>query len=109
MAPANGNYIPRMADVCPKGSEIKLVPAEWDLFDIAQFLRVNDCAAYCDNFKKHEIDGKALLALTKDQIFGITGFKVGPSLKIFDLVQQLKSKVNVGHDRLKLGHKKSIL
>lgn len=32
--------------------------------------------------------------------------KVGPSLKIYDLIQQLKNKVNPGQDRIRLGVKK---
>ncbi|KAJ8672737.1 hypothetical protein QAD02_003997 [Eretmocerus hayati] len=104
---ASGKYIPRLADGVQKNSESgELVPDEWNVFDVAQFLRVNDCATYCDNFSKRRIDGKSLLALTKDQIIDLTGFKVGPSLKIFDLIQQLKIKVNPAQERLKLGLKK---
>ncbi|KAK0077711.1 hypothetical protein PV325_003554 [Microctonus aethiopoides] len=104
---ASGKYIPRIADGWQKSSDCgDLVPIEWNVFDVAQFLRVNDCATYCDNFSKRKVDGKTLLALTKDQIIDLTGFKVGPSLKIFDLIQQLKIKVNPAQERLKLGLKK---
>ncbi|XP_046610673.1 polycomb protein Sfmbt [Neodiprion virginianus] len=104
---ANNKFIPRLADGLQKNSDFgDLVPAEWNVFDVAQFLRVNDCATYCDNFSKRKIDGNALLTLTKDQIIDLTGFKVGPSLKIFDLIQQLKIKVNPAQERLKLGLKK---
>ncbi|TGZ47018.1 Polycomb protein Sfmbt [Temnothorax longispinosus] len=100
-------YIPRLADGVQRGSESgDLVPSEWNVFDVAQFLRVNDCATYCDNFSKRKIDGKTLLTLTKDQIIDLTGIKLGPSLKIFDLIQQLKIKVNPAQERLKLGLKK---
>lgn len=104
---ASSKYIPRLADGIQKSSESgDLVPSEWNVFDVAQFLRVNDCATYCDNFSKRKIDGKTLLTLTKDQIIDLTGFKVGPSLKIYDLIQQLKIKVNPAQERLKLGLKK---
>ncbi|XP_043793799.1 polycomb protein Sfmbt-like isoform X1 [Apis laboriosa] len=104
---ASSKYIPRLADGVQKSSESgDLVPSEWNVFDVAQFLRVNDCATYCDNFSKRKIDGKTLLTLTKDQIIDLTGFKVGPSLKIYDLIQQLKIKVNPAQERLKLGLKK---
>ncbi|XP_043462591.1 polycomb protein Sfmbt-like isoform X1 [Leptopilina heterotoma] len=100
-------YIPRLADCLQKSSDAKgLVPSEWNIIDVAQFLRVNDCATYCDNFSKRKVDGKTLLNLTKDQIIDLTGFKVGPSLKIYDLIQQLKIKVNPAQERLKLGLKK---
>ncbi|KAF7998240.1 hypothetical protein HCN44_009638 [Aphidius gifuensis] len=103
----SGKYIPRIADGWQKNNDCgELIPNEWNVFDVAQFLRVNDCATYCDNFSKRKIDGKTLLTLTKDQIIDLTGFKVGPSLKIFDLIQQLKIKVNPAQERLKLGLKK---
>ena len=35
-----------------------------------------------------------LMNLSKEDILEFTGGKVGPSLKIFDLIQQLKIKVN---------------
>lgn len=38
------------------------------------------------------IDGKKMLNLTKGEIIHMTGNKVGPSLKIYDLIQQLKNK-----------------
>lgn len=47
------------------------------------------------NLIKHtfqNIDGKKLLNLTKGEIIQMTGNKVGPSLKIYDLIQQLKNK-----------------
>ncbi|KAG8035732.1 hypothetical protein G9C98_001388 [Cotesia typhae] len=103
----SGKYIPRIADGWQKSSDSgELVPVEWNVHDVAQFLHINDCAAYCDNFCKRKVDGKVFLTLTKDQIIDLTGFKVGPSLKIFDLIQQLKIKVNPAHERLKLGLKK---
>lgn len=30
----------------------ELNPNDWDVDDVAHFLKVNDCAAYCDNFAK---------------------------------------------------------
>ncbi|KAJ8927174.1 hypothetical protein NQ314_020450 [Rhamnusium bicolor] len=45
--------IPRLIDTtggsCETGG---LCPEEWNVFDVAQFLRVNDCANYCDSFSK---------------------------------------------------------
>nr|CAH7745505.1 unnamed protein product [Callosobruchus chinensis] len=87
--------IPRLIDNSGGSIETgELCPDVWNVFDVAQFLRVNDCASYCDSFSKKKIDGKALLMLSKEDILDLTGGKVGPSLKIFDLIQQLKIKVN---------------
>ena len=39
------------------------------------------------------IDGATLLTLSKEQIVSLTGMKVGPSLKIHDMIQALKQQV----------------
>lgn len=72
----------------------ELTPDIWNMFDVAQFLRVNDCTGHCDTFARNKIDGKRLLELTKDEIIEILGMKVGPALKIYDLIQQLKCKID---------------
>ncbi|XP_014222330.1 polycomb protein Sfmbt-like isoform X1 [Trichogramma pretiosum] len=103
----NGKYIPRIADGIPKNLETgELAPLEWSIFDVSQFLQVNDYSAYCDNFSNRKVDGKTLLNLTEAQVIEITGYKVGPSLKIFDLIQQIKNKLNPAQERSKLVHKK---
>ncbi|XP_063222708.1 polycomb protein Sfmbt isoform X2 [Bacillus rossius redtenbacheri] len=110
MPATSSKCIPRLVDstgYC--GEPGDLVPSEWNVFDVAQFLRVNDCAAYCDNFSKKKIDGNALLALTKDEIIDLVGMKVGPSVKIYDLIQQLKIKVNPAKERMKASFSKKIL
>lgn len=39
------------------------------------------------------MEGKRLLRLTKDEIVEMLSMKVGPALKIYDLIQQLKGKM----------------
>ena len=39
------------------------------------------------------------MTLTKEQIVNLTGMKVGPSLKIYDLIQQLKITVATQRQR----------
>ncbi|XP_967817.2 polycomb protein Sfmbt [Tribolium castaneum] len=93
--PTSTKLIPRLVDSTGTSSETgELCPDEWNIYDVAQFLRVNDCANYCDSFSKQKVDGKTLMNLSKEDILEYTGGKVGPSLKIFDLIQQLKIKVN---------------
>ncbi|XP_077301554.1 polycomb protein Sfmbt-like isoform X2 [Arctopsyche grandis] len=74
-------------------------PESWDTEDVAQFLTINDCAPYCMNFS--QITGKMMLELTKDEIIELLQMKVGPSLKIYDLIQQLKCKLKPVHARSK--------
>ncbi|XP_017781166.1 PREDICTED: polycomb protein Sfmbt isoform X2 [Nicrophorus vespilloides] len=107
---ASTKHIPRLVDSSGGSYESnELCPNEWNVFDVAQFLRVNDCANYCDNFSRQRVDGKMLLNLNKEDILNFTGGKVGPSLKIYDLVQQLKMKLNPLQSRHMKANIKKIL
>ncbi|KAK3878855.1 hypothetical protein Pcinc_016543 [Petrolisthes cinctipes] len=91
-------YIPRLIDGPIKDGS-KVQPKVWKPKDVAQFLKTNDCGAYCDNFVAQNIDGGRLLRLTQKEVMGLTGMKVGPSLKIHDLVQQLLALVSPAQAR----------
>ncbi|XP_026733149.1 polycomb protein Sfmbt-like [Trichoplusia ni] len=73
-------------------------PENWTTADVAKFLTVNDCQPYCVNFSN--ITGPMMLQLSKDEIIELLEMKVGPSLKIFDLIQQLKCKIKQPQCRL---------
>ncbi|KAF5304552.1 hypothetical protein FQA39_LY09603 [Lamprigera yunnana] len=106
----SAKVIPRLIDNTGGSCETSdICPEEWNVFDVAQFLRVNDCINYCDTFSKQKIDGKTLFALTKDNIVNFTGGKVGPSLKIYDLIQQLRLKVNLAQVRQTKANVKKVL
>ncbi|KAG0716010.1 Polycomb protein Sfmbt [Chionoecetes opilio] len=92
------SFIPRLIDGPVKdGSRVK--PKLWTPQDVAEFLKTNDCGAYCDNFIAQNIHGSKLLTLSQNEVMGLTGMKVGPSLKIHDLVQQLLALVNPAQAR----------
>ncbi|XP_055836582.1 polycomb protein Sfmbt-like [Episyrphus balteatus] len=97
-------YIPRLINVAhdPLSSQAsgQLMPETWNVSDVSQFLRVNDCIVHCDIFSQNKIDGRRLLHLTKDEIIKLLGMKVGPALKIFDLIQQLKCKMSPSKSKL---------
>lgn len=76
-----------------------LHPRRWGVAHVARFLRLNDCASYCQGFCRQKVDGAQLLELTKESVMALTDMKVGPSLKIFDLIQQLKAEFR-GKDSL---------
>ncbi|CAK1540644.1 unnamed protein product [Leptosia nina] len=78
-------------------------PENWTTADVAKFLTVNDCQPYCVNFS--QINGPMMLQLSKDEIIELLEMKVGPSLKIFDLIQQLKCKIKQPQCRLIGGFK----
>jgi hypothetical protein len=73
--------------------DIQLSPLEWDSSDVIEFLTKNNCEQYCELFLKHKVDGKKLLRFSQNDIIQLLGMKVGPAIKIYDLIQQLKSNL----------------
>lgn len=73
--------------------DITLSPLEWDCNDVLEFLKRSNCSQHCEIFMKNKIDGKKLLQLTQNEIIQLLGMKVGPAIKIYDLIQQIKVKV----------------
>jgi hypothetical protein len=80
-------------------SSAAINPDQWSTEDVKEFLILNDCQQHCDSFNLQKIDGRRLLQLTKDDIIELLGMKVGPALKIYDLIQQLKNKANPNQTR----------
>lgn len=44
--------IPRLSDIKSRASGASILPATWDVNDVAEFLKINDCSTYCDAFIK---------------------------------------------------------
>ena len=47
---------------------------------------------HVEMFRTHEIDGKALLLLTEEMMMKYMNMKLGPALKIFNIVNMLHGK-----------------
>ncbi|XP_011874085.1 PREDICTED: polycomb protein Scm [Vollenhovia emeryi] len=69
-------------------------PAEWTIEDVIHYIAITDPALgqHADLFRKHEIDGKALLLLNSDMMMKYMGLKLGPALKICNLVNRIKGR-----------------
>lgn len=69
-------------------------PADWTIEDVIGFIAAADIAlaVHADLFRKHEIDGKALLLLNSDMMMKYMGLKLGPALKICNLVTKIKTR-----------------
>ncbi|XP_064801331.1 polycomb protein SCMH1-like isoform X10 [Oncorhynchus masou masou] len=67
-------------------------PNLWTVKDVMQFIRDIDplLAPHADLFRKHEIDGKALLLLRSDMMMKYMGLKLGPALKLTFHIDKLK-------------------
>ena len=94
-------------------------PSEWNIDETINNISYLDptLAPHVENFRNHEIDGKlnfrlsskfkmcllvgkALLLLTSDMMMKYLGLKLGPALKICNIIEKLKGKkhLNIGWD-----------
>ncbi|XP_069479151.1 polycomb protein SCMH1 isoform X2 [Ambystoma mexicanum] len=67
-------------------------PALWTVEDVMLFIREADpqLGSHADLFRKHEIDGKALLLLRSDMMMKYMGLKLGPALKLSHHIDKIK-------------------
>ncbi|KAM4628699.1 sex comb on midleg-like protein 2 isoform 3-T3 [Polymixia lowei] len=68
-------------------------PATWSIEEVMQFVRDADPSAlapHAELFRKHEIDGKALMLLRSDMVMKYMGLKLGPALKLCHHIERLK-------------------
>ncbi|KAM9724058.1 polycomb protein SCMH1 isoform 2-T2 [Menidia menidia] len=67
-------------------------PNLWTVEEVMQYIRDIDpvLAPHADLFRKHEIDGKALLLLRSDVMMKYMGLKLGPALKLTFHIDKLK-------------------
>ncbi|CAL9696043.1 unnamed protein product [Knipowitschia caucasica] len=68
-------------------------PASWSIEDVMQFVKEADptaLAPHAELFRKHEIDGRALMLLRSDMIMKYMGLKLGPALKLCHHIERLK-------------------
>ncbi|XP_067288149.1 sex comb on midleg-like protein 2 isoform X2 [Pseudorasbora parva] len=71
----------------------KKCPSSWSIEEVMQFVRDADPQAlgpHAELFRKHEIDGKALMLLRSDMIMKYMGLKLGPALKLCHHIERLK-------------------
>ncbi|GAB6031001.1 hypothetical protein CHUAL_007821 [Chamberlinius hualienensis] len=69
-------------------------PNEWTIDDVIRHIIGVDplLSVHTDLFRKHEIDGKALMLLNSDMMMKYMGLKLGPALKICNIIEKVKSR-----------------
>ncbi|XP_034611804.1 sex comb on midleg-like protein 2 isoform X1 [Trachemys scripta elegans] len=68
-------------------------PSTWSIDEVMRFVKDADpqaLAPHAELFRRHEIDGKALLLLRSDMIMKYMGLKLGPALKLCYHIERLK-------------------
>ncbi|XP_029459190.1 sex comb on midleg-like protein 2 isoform X3 [Rhinatrema bivittatum] len=70
-------------------------PSSWSIDEVIRFVREADpqaLAPHAELFRRHEIDGKALLLLRSDMMMKYMGLKLGPALKLCYHIEKLKQR-----------------
>ncbi|XP_064008144.1 sex comb on midleg-like protein 2 isoform X2 [Pogoniulus pusillus] len=68
-------------------------PSSWSIEEVMSFVKEADpqaLAPHAELFRRHEIDGKALLLLRSDMVMKYMGLKLGPALKLCYHIERLK-------------------
>ncbi|RVE55997.1 hypothetical protein OJAV_G00232030, partial [Oryzias javanicus] len=68
-------------------------PSSWGVEEVVSFIKEADpqaLAPHADTFRKHEIDGDALLLLKSEMMMKYLGLKLGPALKLCYHIDKLK-------------------
>lgn len=73
--------------------DIILSPMEWNVDDVTEFLIKHDCQEYCELFAKNQVDGRKLMQFTQQDIVQLLGNKLGPAVKIYELIKSMKATV----------------
>ncbi|KAK2189447.1 hypothetical protein NP493_106g02044 [Ridgeia piscesae] len=78
----------------PRPVKVPTDPSDWSIDEVVWFINETDRAlsAYTEIFRKHEIDGKALLLLNSDMMMKYMGLKLGPALKLCHIIDRLKTR-----------------
>ena len=69
-------------------------PTLWTIDNVISHLSHLDSALrpHVEMFRSHEIDGNALLLLTSDMMMKYMGMKLGPALKICNIINMIQGK-----------------
>ncbi|XP_031438079.1 sex comb on midleg-like protein 4 isoform X3 [Clupea harengus] len=82
--------VPEPSDARPRPSKD---PSSWTVEEVVWFIKDADphsLGPHAEVFRKHEIDGDALLLLKSDMIMKYLGLKLGPALKLCYHIDKLK-------------------
>ena len=69
-------------------------PKEWSINQVIGYLSYLDptLASHVQLFRSHEIDGNALMLLTTEMMMKYMDMKLGPALKIANIVNMIQGK-----------------
>ncbi|XP_037079298.1 polycomb protein Scm-like [Pollicipes pollicipes] len=77
----------------PTRALLSVDPHTWTIDEVIHYISQHDATLgqYAELFQKHEIDGNALLLLTSDIMMKYMGLKLGPALKICNIIAKIQT------------------
>ena len=66
---------------------------DWSVQQVVDYFESNDLGTYSNSFSEHNINGRQLLKLTREDVWQLMQNKLGPSLKCYTLLEELKKSV----------------
>lgn len=70
-------------------------PITWSVEDVQNFWIEKDFASYSQFFVNGGVNGDKLIKLTREDVYELIGDKLGPSLKMFTEIEELKKKYHI--------------
>jgi len=103
-AETSNHYIPLLVDAAgnttPHKKESNLEPSEWTVVDMGEFLKINECSNLVEAFAEKSVDGATFINMDKSGIMALVNNKIGPCLKLENLLALLKTRLNPAQARL---------
>lgn len=100
----SNHYIPLLVDAAgnttPHKKDSNLEPSEWTIVDMGEFLKINECSNLVEAFAEKSVDGATFLNMDKSGIMALVNNKIGPCLKLENLLALLKTRLNPAQARL---------
>lgn len=98
------NIIPRLVDSAgqasiQRGKDNNLNPQSWTVEEVGQFLEINECGTLVEAFTDQCVEGSQFLSLSKEDIMRLVNNKIGPCLKIENLLNLLRTRMNPAQAR----------
>lgn len=79
------------------GDRTRVMPSQMTVDDVAMFIgQVSGCARYAEAFRRHQVDGQALMLMCKHHLILDMRIKLGSALKIDAAIKRLKRQQEEG-------------
>lgn len=87
-------YCPNIMEILNDLPSLDSDPRNWSQSNVQEFVKkVVQCRDIAWSFCKHRIGGEAFLMLSQEEMVDILGLKLGPAIKVYSTVLQLRKRL----------------